>query len=342
MRILFVCERSAGHIFPALSMAQSIGKNNEIYFFVTAPKLKRYIEQEGYEVLGRCFSKRNAFIELIYRIPEAFFIIFKIRPTHVVGLGGRDSLFLVLFSRLFLLNVVIYEANVRLGKANKILSLLVPKVLRGFPEDKHDKKSEFVGVPLRQNILRIDKFNARRRLNLKDLPTILFLGGSQGCSFINRICKKFAINTASKIQIIHITGQREYFSIRSFYNKIEGSIFVCDFYLSAEVLYSAADVVVCRSGASTLAEVTFFRIPAVLIPFSGARSHQKENALFFVKRGAALMFEEGNFSFKELGRSIEGLLFDRARRDVLAGNLSRIKLGFSPQEFMLREHLGPR
>ena len=101
MRVLLACERSAGHIFPALMFAKKLSKDSSaIYFFITSTYLKKYIEDKGFKVVGKSFAWRNLIIEGLWRPLEALYLIVKLRPSKVIGFGGRDSFFLLLFSSL--------------------------------------------------------------------------------------------------------------------------------------------------------------------------------------------------------------------------------------------------
>ncbi|MCF7908743.1 MAG: glycosyltransferase [Candidatus Omnitrophica bacterium] len=336
MRILFACERSAGHIFPALSIAKKIKiaqrdseseKKEEIYFFVSSKDLKKYVEAEGFVVFGKYFSFRCLAIEGFFRFIEAIYIISKLRPERVIGFGGRDSFFLILLSSLLSIDTVLYEPNVSLGKANKVLSRFVKKILRGFPSQESSQKNLVFGVPLRDNLKRLDKQKAREILQFDAKTVILCCGGSQGSRFINQNFVRFVQQFKGDCQIIHLTGKDKFLEIRENYNKIECKSFVEDFYYNLEVLYSAADLVVSRAGALTLSEISYYRLAALLIPHTGASGHQRENALYFQQRDAALLCSEDNFSFSDFSKSLSSLIYDDNLRERLALNAAKIELG---------------
>lgn len=132
MRVLLACERSAGHIFPALGFAKKLSEKSQVYFFVSSPFLKKYIEKQGFSCFGQSFKFRNFLVEGIWRLFEALYLILKIKPEKVIGFGGRDSFFLVLFSTFLRLKTAIYEPNLKLGRANRLLVPFVTEVLRGF------------------------------------------------------------------------------------------------------------------------------------------------------------------------------------------------------------------
>lgn len=332
MRILFACERSAGHIFPALSLGAKMNRENTVYFFATSTFLKDYIEKECFTCIGKSLPFRNLLIEGIWRLFEALYFILKLRPGKVIGFGGRDSFFLVLLSSLLGIETVIYEPNLKLGRANRLLVPFVGKVLRGFPGGD-SKKSTLIGIPLRRNIKKIDKAAARKILGFNHDPIIFCLGGSQGSAFLNSIFVEFLENFKGKLQVIHLTGKDNYLEILPLYNRIKGKSFVKDFYYQVEVLYSAADLVVSRAGANTLGEISFYQLPAILLPHPKAGGHQKENALYLEKKGAAIVHLQDRFSPKGFNSSLSKLIQDESLRQSIRNSLSKIRLGISYEDF---------
>ncbi|MCK4916764.1 MAG: UDP-N-acetylglucosamine--N-acetylmuramyl-(pentapeptide) pyrophosphoryl-undecaprenol N-acetylglucosamine transferase [Candidatus Omnitrophica bacterium] len=334
MRILLACERSGGHVFPALTIGKKIrNKSNNVYFFVTSSALKKYIKNEGFYVLGRSFTFRNLFLELFWRCFEAFYVILKSKPHEVIGFGGRDSFFLVLWSALLGLDTKIYEPNLKFGKANRILSIFVSKMLRGFPYEGNNKKNIVIGIPLRQNIRKIDKSEARKILNFDNKPVIFCFGGSQGSVFINDVFIEFVKKFRKDYQIIHITGKIGCFEIEQFYNTIDNRKFVRSFYYDIGVLYSAADIVVSRAGAGTLGEISFYKIPSILIPHPGGGGHQKENASYFAEREVANMYMQNTFCYQNFNIYLRKIICDEDLRNSMSRNFNRIKLGVGYEDF---------
>lgn len=332
MKVLLVCERSAGHIFPALGLVAKMGEESTIYFFATSSFLKRYIEKEGFTCIGKSLPFRNLLIEGFWRLFEALYLILSLRPKKVIGFGGRDSFFLVLFSSLLGIETAIYEPNVKMGRANRLLAPFVGKILRGF-QGKDSKKSRAIGIPLRKNIKKIDKAEARKILNFNDGPVVFCLGGSQGSSFLNNVFIKFIQNFEGRAQVIHLTGERDYLEILSLYNTMKVKNFVKDFYYEVELLYSAADVIVSRAGASTLGEISFYRLPAILFPFPEAGGHQRNNALYLEKRGAVIVHLQDKFSFEDFRSSLSKLIQDESLRQDMKDNLNKVKLGIGYEDF---------
>jgi len=170
-------------------------------------------------------------------------------------------------------------------------------------------------------------------LNFDHKPVIFCFGGSQGSTFINSAFIRLFQGFDAEWQIIHLTGKHEYLKISEFYNKIKNNKFVADFYYNTEVLYSAADLVIGRAGAVTLGEISYFKLPSILIPHPRAGGHQKENAFYFKDRGAALVHLQKEFSFDDFRESVKKLICDNGLRQEMTDNLNDIKLGVSFEDF---------
>ena len=333
-----VCERSGGHIFPALAIGKAMRQHfekekDQIYYFATSLSFREYLTREGFMVFGKSFPLRILIFEIPWRILEALYLIVRLRPQKIIGFGGRDSFFLILFSSIFGRDTVIYEPNVKFGKANKVLSFFSKKRLRGFFREKEDKNAKVIGVLLRDNIKKIDKNKAKEILGFDERPVIFSFGGSQGSSFLNMIMIELIPHLRERCQFIHLTGQRDYLEISQIYNTMKVKSFVRDFYYPMEVLYSTADLVVSRAGASTLGEIAYYHLPSILIPHPSAGGHQKENAFYFKEREAACVFLQDKFLFDEFLRATEELLFYPGLRQKMIDNLKKIKLGVDFEEF---------
>jgi UDP-N-acetylglucosamine--N-acetylmuramyl-(pentapeptide) pyrophosphoryl-undecaprenol N-acetylglucosamine transferase len=340
--VLFVCERSGGHIFPALAFARQfqhngLAKPEDICFFITADFFKANIEKEGYKTAGKSFAKRNMVFEAVWRFFEAIYILTKLRPKKIFGFGGRDSFFLVLLGSLTGSKIVVYDPNLKMGKANKILSLVAGKVLRGFENEYKSKKTSVAGIPLRENIITADRGRTRSLLGFDSRPVIFCFGGSQGSAFLNKIFLRLINDLEGSFQVIHLTGPKEYAEISNAYNKMMLKRFVKDFYYQMEKLYSSADLIICRSGASTLAEIAYYQLPAILIPHPLAGGHQKDNALYFSQRKAGVFFSEDKFSYDKFKDTVQGLLSDPGSRAKMKENLAKIKLGIEFKDFISRK-----
>lgn len=313
-KVLLVTERSAGHIYPALAVAEKIKEkfsgNCQLFFFTSSKKFKNCLKKEGI-TFGTVFKFRNLLLETCFRAVEALYLILRIRPSEVIGFGGRDSFFLVLFSCFLAKKTAIYEPNLVAGKANKILSFFVNLTLRGIPPEKKGKKEQVVGILITKKTLITEPKQALAKLGFDSRPVILCFGGSQGSEFINRNFIRFIQDSRKDYQVIHLSGQAGYLRARAFYEKIKINYFLEKFYWNMPLLYSSADIVICRAGALTLADISFFNLPALLIPHPKAGGHQAKNAAYFTSRGGAFSFSQDEFDFKKFSFYLSKLLYDQ-------------------------------
>ncbi|MDD5440831.1 MAG: UDP-N-acetylglucosamine--N-acetylmuramyl-(pentapeptide) pyrophosphoryl-undecaprenol N-acetylglucosamine transferase [Candidatus Omnitrophica bacterium] len=340
-RVLLVCDRSGGHVYPALLLAEGLKrdgvKEKNIYIFCASDFLKSKIERYSYRVLGKDIKRGNVFFEVVRRLFEAFVIMFKVRPNVVVGFGGRDSVALVLLGVLSGARTSIYEPNVVMGKTNKFLSLFVPLVFRGFVDGKDEvfaKKHVFAGVPARYGRGIENKRAAKLKFGFtEEIPVIGVLGGSQGAQFINIAFMRAAKSLDKGTGVIHICGNNDAHKVRQIYAHEGINAFVIEFCDNMADFYSAVDVLVSRAGAMTLGEIIKFRVPSVLIPYPGASSHQLFNARYLSDRAAAVLIKEDIFEHKKFVKVIRKLIDDDSFRGDMAGKLSDMDVTVDGERF---------
>jgi UDP-N-acetylglucosamine--N-acetylmuramyl-(pentapeptide) pyrophosphoryl-undecaprenol N-acetylglucosamine transferase len=162
---------------------------------------------------------------------------------------------------------------------------------------------------------------------------IAAVGGSQGSKFINDNFLKLVDDLRGDYDFIHLTGPKDYEEISRFYSKIGIKAFVKDFWDRMDIIYCAADILLCRAGALTVAEVSYFNIPAVFIPHPQAGSHQYCNAEYLQKAAAAILFEQNGFSFDDFKNTVKSLVADEDMRQKMADRLKNIDIVVSSHEF---------
>ena len=307
MRLLVAAGASAGHVYPSLSFAQKLTQKYPSLelAFVTAQhgSAKEWIKKRGYKVFlisirpfQYSFWKFFPWFYCFLRsFLESFFIIEKFRPEVVIGFGSYVSFPIVLEAALLKKFTIIHEQNVSLGGANKFLSHFVDKVALSFKTGAPPSKKEvYTGYPLGDSLRSEDKEKARKFFGLDDKITILALGGSQGSLRINNEFKKAVTLLEKKedFQFIHLSGKKDYFDLKKNYSYTTIKHCVFDFLSEMALAYSLADIVVARAGAGTIAELSYFKKAAILIPYPYAGAHQVENARALEKENAAIVIEE--------------------------------------------------
>jgi len=238
----------------------------------------------------------------------------------IVGTGGYASASVVLAGALRGIPIVLHEPNAVAGKANRWLSIFASRVSLGFTESGTllpARKCVVTGVAVRTQAKRPDRESARREFGLEPGKfTVLAVGGSQGAVALNDNMMK-SLDALGKMgfQVLHQTGPDHFeetakaeMARRPYYRALP-------YIEDMPAAYSAADVAICRSGASTVAELALYSLPAVLVPFPhAADDHQRENAAIFERAGGAFALDQADLTPESLGR----LLADMAEGERLA------------------------
>jgi UDP-N-acetylglucosamine--N-acetylmuramyl-(pentapeptide) pyrophosphoryl-undecaprenol N-acetylglucosamine transferase len=316
LRIIIAGGGTGGHIFPAIAVAQAIQKmqpDAAILFVGAKGKMEmEKVPQAGYEIIGLTIAglnRSNMFknLTLPFKLIKSFFQVRKIfktfQPNAVFGVGGYSSFPVLKYAQANQIATFIHESNAFAGKANQWLGAKASKIFTGtsgmevfFPKDK----IQVTGNPVRQNI--IDALYSKEAALLKFglLPsrkTVLVIGGSLGAASINRAIQDNLQNlAAANVQVIWQTGKpnaKRYADAAQPYSNVYVSSFIDD--MSAA--YTAADMVVSRSGAMAVAEMCITGKPCVFVPFPfAAEDHQTFNAMQLVQAGAAMMVADKEVS----------------------------------------------
>ncbi len=343
MKILVVSGASGGHIFPALSFLEALEERyKEAQAFLVLPERSKKVfaiadKDIRIRYISTCplrlkFSRANfqCLIRFLKGSLESLFILIKFGPDIVVGFGGAESIPLVLFAWLFRIKTLIHEQNVIPGKANKLLAKFVDKAAVSFEEAKgrlgiSSDRAVWTGNPLRKE-LRIVK-SRQQGLDFFGFKegkfNVLVTGGSQGSSKINA-CFLEAVSILpdkSGVQIIHISGMQDYALLADSYKDMGVKIKLFSFLKEMQYAYSICDLIISRAGAATIAELLYFKIPSILIPYPFSYQHQMANALFLEKTGSAVIINDNALTAQ--------VLKDRLSEFILnPDKLKLMRLGF--------------
>ena len=228
----------------------------------------------------------------------------------VLGTGGYTSAAVVIAQTLRKKKTIIHEQNAVPGKTNLWLSKYVDKVCISFKETQKyfpKEKTILTGMPVREEFIKLQsKHDARLKYGLNpDVFTILILGGSQGAVKLNQIVLDMWQKIDNQnIQIIHQVGKRNYDScVDMLKNNKEN--YTIKPYLDVPLALSASDLVICRSGASSLSEVLAAGLPSILVPFPYAYAdHQTKNAEIAAEAGASILIDESNLTADLLAETV--------------------------------------
>ena len=336
MKIAFAGGGTAGHLMVGLSTAEEIRSRfneAEIIFFGTDKKFeKRCVEQRGFQfqqMRARKWEKsyKGVFmfiVTMFISVIESILAIRKFNPDIVVGLGGYASVAPIIAAKLHSIPAILLEQNVIPGKANRFLSKWVDEVYCHWRGSlKWFNKANVVritGTPIRKNILYSQRNRSAEKFGLSSYKkTILVTGGSQGAQAINEVilrCLPKLEPLSNELQIIHCTGEYGYEVAKVAYKQANINAFVCSFLDDMGAAFSMADVIICRGGATTIAEFTAVGIPAILIPYPyAADNHQYWNAMELASNGGGYLLQQIDLTPEKIIELITDLFNNKEKYD---------------------------
>lgn len=321
MKIIIAGGGTGGHLYPGIALAEYIKKkepNSKILFLVNRKQKNilmekfdfSFISAEGLPSKINLGIIKSSFFILI-GIFQSLFIILKFKPDVVFGLGSYLSFPPIFVAHCLKIQCFIQEQNYIPGRANLFLSRFAKKIFVSFEDTKKYFPEDIVvfsGNPVREiGVIEEEKIKEKYGLNKKD-KIILVFGGSKGAKSINNaIIETIPFLKGKDVQIIHITGRDNYEEVKTNAEKVQGMInyILIDYLDNILSVMKIADLVVCRAGATTCAELTLLGKPSILIPYPYAiHNHQKFNAKFLEEKGAAKYLEDKNLSGEKLSSII--------------------------------------
>jgi len=334
MRAILAGGGTGGHVIPALAIAQQLQKDYaaEVLFVGTARGIEnRLVPAAGFPLrLVQVGALKNVSfatrLKTCFDLPKAVWdaqrILSEFQPDVVVGVGGYASGPAMLAAALRGIPTLVFEPNFVPGFANRLVAPLVSEAAVHFAETgRYFRRCEVTGVPVREAFFQIanrDPENAK--------PSLLVFGGSQGAHAINKAVMDSIAALRQRvpgIHIVHQTGEADYNEAQAAYANLGGSVEVYRFIDDMPGRFAQASLLICRSGASTVAEVTAAGKPAVFVPFPhAADDHQKRNAEALERAGAAVMLEESKLNRESLVQVVSSL-FSEPRRLERMGQAAR-------------------
>ncbi len=325
MRAILAGGGTGGHVIPALAIAQELQKQfgTEVLFIGTARGIEnRLVPAAGFPLklieVGALnqvslATRLKTALGLPAAVWEARRMLVEFGPDVVIGVGGYASGPAMLAAILKKIPTLAFEPNVVPGFANRMVARWVSAAAVHFEETaRFFPRAEVTGVPVRQAF-----FEIAEKSMLSAQPTLLVFGGSQGAHAINQAmiqCLPELLKQAPEIHIIHQTGERDYNDAKAAYQRAGMSAEVSPFISDMPAIFARADLVLCRSGASTVAEIAAAGKPAIFVPFPrAADDHQRVNAQALERAGAAVVLEETKLDDVWLVETVSTLLADPAR-----------------------------
>jgi UDP-N-acetylglucosamine--N-acetylmuramyl-(pentapeptide) pyrophosphoryl-undecaprenol N-acetylglucosamine transferase len=334
--VAIACGGTGGHLFPGLAVAESLQERGcEIVLLVSDKEIDQVAAQSasGMEVLALpAVALQNGdlpgFLHGLWRSYRVCITSFsKVQPHAVLAMGGFTSAGPVLAGKRVGAATFLHESNAVPGRANRWLAPLVDMAFAGFTSASRQLAHQHVvltGTPVRPQFKPIDSGSCRTALGLDpDDPVVLVMGGSQGASAINewllRALPAIAVSLP-RLQFIHLTGTNDRDKVIAQYKANARRAVVLPFLTEMELALGAATVALTRAGASSLAELSAMRLPAILVPYpSAVDNHQFYNAKALADTGAARLVEQSSLTVDRLVASISELVQnERVRQSMQA------------------------
>lgn len=328
MKVVLAGGGTGGHVFPALALARELrARDIEVVMVGTTRGLEaatfpaegfslETIHVEGLKGRGIRGQARSVVL-LPQALMHALSLLRRHRPRAVVGVGGYAAGPVCMAAVMRRIPLLIHEQNSSPGFTNKVLARLAQVVAVSFAETRTCFRREVVvtGNPIRREILDADQRKGLEAFHLEPGKlTVLVFGGSQGAHRINQAMKEalpHLTRLRHRLQFIHATGERDHPDMEASYQAWKGQARVLPFIEDMALAYAAADLVVCRAGATTIAELTALGKPSLLVPYPFATNdHQRGNAEELVRVGGARLILDRDLTGHQLALELQELLDD--------------------------------
>jgi UDP-N-acetylglucosamine--N-acetylmuramyl-(pentapeptide) pyrophosphoryl-undecaprenol N-acetylglucosamine transferase len=338
MKLLLAGGGTGGHLFPAIALAEQLMSEepqSEVLFVGTARGLEvrmlpelgwplETVDMSGWAGIGG-LARLKVLGKLMKSFAQSKDILRRFRPDVVVGVGGYASVPVLLAAKVIGVPFLIHEQNAWPGLANRLLGRWAKRVCLSFSEaDRafHRSATVLTGNPVRAAMEKCPNLP-------DDRFCLLVFGGSQGARAINRAviaALPYLSEWRDQLEIVHQSGTLDYEATAEGY-RANGwpHVDVQPFIKEMAQAYARATLIVCRAGATTLAELTACGRPSILVPYPhAAAGHQSVNASAMAAKGAAMMMEENDLTPERLAKLIGGLLHDRSSLISMAAAAKRL------------------
>ncbi len=342
--IILTAGGTGGHVFPAQSLAEElIGLGYKIMFVTDTRGLRTIsgaLKQNPHKtvcsnaIMGRSFfNKILSFFQIIYGITQSLYIIIRNRPACVVGFGGYAAFPCCVASILLGTDLIIHEQNSVMSRVNRLLCPYATTITTSFKKTKfvpNRQKTALVGMPIRSSI--VELFGHEYNFD-KDKKTfnILVIGGSQGASIFSQVLPSAIGKLDKKIQQkITITQQArkdDINQIEQAYQNTHCQYNISSFFDDMASLYKKADLIISRSGASSITEIAVAGIPSILVPLpTSADNHQLYNAQAITNSKAGIIIEQKDFTQQKLSETLVSFIKKPQILSHMAKNTQKVAI----------------
>lgn len=312
LKVLVMAGGTGGHVFPALAIVKELQqRGHEVEWLGTRGRIEeRLIPQEGIPIhyIDVKGIRRNGLKSLLsapfmvsQAIVQARKVLKEFKPDVVIGFGGYASGPGGVAAYLSRIPLLLHEQNAAAGLTNRLLAKFASKILLGVGQAFVGPKVESVGNPIRQEILAL--YNEPRNFTHTDQRThILIIGGSLGAQALNeKVPEGLKLFGADDICVMHQCGRGNAEKTAALYEGAAFPVETSDFITDMAAAYRQADLIICRAGASTIAELGAAKLPAILVPLPTAvDDHQTKNAMSLVDAHAGVLLKQSELTAEKL------------------------------------------
>lgn len=339
--LLVMAGGTGGHIYPAVAVADILRDKGWQVVWLGAPnsmeaelvpklgyalELVQFSGLRGKGLLRKLSLPWNLFVAM----RQSADVIRRCHPDVVLGMGGYITFPGGVVARMMMRHLVIHEQNSIAGLSNKVLARIATRVLSGFPSVLPE--AEWCGNPVRDSIVALPDPQERYAAREGKLR-VLVVGGSLGAQALNSaIPKALALmDEAERPEVVHQTGKQHHSAVQALYASCGVAATVRPFLDDMERRYAEADVVICRSGALTVAELSAAGVASILVPFPHAvDDHQTHNARFLSEKGAAILLPQTKLDPQQLATQLRSLSREKLlAMAVLARSLAKPEAAMS-------------
>lgn len=356
MKFILTCGGTAGHINPALAVAGRLREfmpDSSFLFIGAEGKMEmELVPREGYEIVGlkmTNISRGHSIDAIIHNIDtvknvaisihEARKIIHSFKPDVVIGTGGYVCYPVLTAANELHIPTVVHESNAVPGLTTKLLADHVSKIMVGFEESRkhynHPDRVEVTGTPVRGSFACYTKDSAKRELGLPiDKPLVVSVWGSLGAGHMNEIMTELIpmLRGQDDFHLIHSAGSAYYKEMAARLSELapdyaEWGIDVREYIYDMPRVMAAADLIMCRAGASTLAELAYMGKPVIIVPSPNVtNNHQEKNARVLENAGGAKVLLEGEFDASTLLSEVRELLGNKQRLSEMSNAMRALSV----------------
>ncbi len=316
VHVCLVSGGTGGHLLPAAVLARAMREAGHDPVVLTEGRAAEHALLQHLNCRAECLSSRSgrsSVLGLMRATVRARQFLRDERTDLVIGTGGRATVPVVLAARSLGVPFALMEQNAVAGRANRLLSRFARRVYLGLPVAAAPRRALLTGTPVRAELGGIERNAARRSLGLDPaLPVVLVTGGSQGAQVLNDTVPAALVSLRRPLQVVHLAGAGHDAQVRARYTEAEAdglTAVVRSYAGDMPSLYAAADLVICRGGGSTVAELCAAGRGAIIVPYPHHRDRQQlVNARILEQSGAAVVVEQGALSAEGLAALTDRLL----------------------------------